>query len=153
MTEQHDDRRQVFKIIAGLVAAVCVGVIAIDLFVYTETTSLVRLVTIAISMLYVTLRIKYARVRRFLWCGVTSTRASSSARHRQKMETNFQRTVRLTADIIHQDQGKTSSMPPESGTYEVDVRELAIMDRKTNNLLLRRISRSIRIDHSLEARR
>jgi len=93
---------------------------------YTESTSYIHFFTIAICA-FVVCRLKNARVRRSTW--------RSTPRHRQSMETGFQNTVRATANVIHQENGKPSIKDPESGVYHVDVRETAISDSKTNNLL------------------
>lgn len=131
MADQQDNDRgrqgsiTPLSVCAWIVAAVCVGVIFIDMF--NEISYILHLMTIVVCTCFALL-LRNVRSRRFL-------RPGGSVHYRQSMESNFLRTVKLTADVIRQDQGKAYSTPPESGIYEVDVRELTISDSKSNNLL------------------
>lgn len=51
------------------------------------------------------------------------------------MEAGFQQTVKTTAALVHQDNGEPSTRDPESGVYNVDMREISISDSKTSNIL------------------
>lgn len=58
-----------------------------------------------------------------------------SARYGQSMAAGFQQTVKGVASHIHRDGGEPCTKKPESGVFQVDIRETAISDRKTSTLL------------------
>ena len=127
MTIGQDDRRRSFHRATfwkGLRMASCVAVFLVVFIceVVGESASLVQLIPIvgiAVCVLWIR--------------GARRQRRSGTARHRESMEAAFHSLK--TALICDYNGDSSSAKDPESGVYQVDFRETAILDSKSNNVL------------------